>query len=34
MTADLAALVRRGLGERPPLTASYFQPVFLAKDTK
>ena len=34
MIADLARLVRRGLRERPPLAPSYFQPVFLAKETK
>ena len=27
MVADLAGLVRRGLREKPPLTASYFQPT-------
>jgi hypothetical protein len=27
MIADLATLIRRGLHERPPLGASYFQSV-------
>ena len=27
MVTDLVAIVRRGLREKPPLTASYFQPA-------
>lgn len=31
---DLTRLVRRGLREEPPLAASYFQPMSLAKEAK